>query len=69
MKHLYLLVCLISFSTLAQKSQIIRINLKDQNTKAPISAATILVKNTALAGITNDQGVAAIETYRSAVMK
>jgi hypothetical protein len=61
MKHLYLLVCLISFSTFAQKGQNIRINLKDQNTKAPISAATILVKNTALAGITNDQGVAAIE--------
>jgi hypothetical protein len=61
MKYLYILLTLVSLSTFAQKAQNIRINLVDQNTKAPISGATIVVKNTPLAGISDDNGEVLIE--------
>lgn len=61
MKYLYLVLSLISLSTFAQKAQNIRINLKDQNTKAPISGATVTIKNTQLAGIADDKGEVFLE--------
>ncbi|MCF8326019.1 MAG: TonB-dependent receptor [Leadbetterella sp.] len=61
MKYLYLVLSLISVSTFAQKVQNVRINLKDQNTKAPISGATVFIKNTQLAGIADEKGHTIIE--------
>lgn len=58
MKYAFLLCILISLSTFAQKSQNIRINLKDQNSKSPIAGATVLVKNTQVSAITDDKGEA-----------
>lgn len=61
MKYLYLILSFISLTTFAQKGQNIRISLKDQNTKAPISGATVTLKNTPLAAIADDKGEVTIE--------
>lgn len=52
---------LISLQTLAQKSQTIRVTLKDQNTKTPVQGATILLKNSNLNAIANEKGEATLE--------
>ena len=61
MKYIHFLFVFISFTGFAQKSQTIRLTLKDQNSRSPIVGATILLKNSNLAAVANDKGEAILE--------
>jgi hypothetical protein len=60
MKYTFLLIIFISFTTFAQKSQTIRLNIKDQNSQSAISGASVLVKNTEISSIANNSGEAVL---------
>lgn len=58
MKFLRLFFLFISIQSFAQKTQNIRINLRDQNSKSAIPTATISIKNLNINAIANENGEA-----------